>query len=274
MKTKQPMKALVLSGGGAKGAAHLGALIELEQLNLQWDLIVGTSIGAMVAAGYALTLRTQTMRLYAQRMNRTVPVNIKNPKRIPPLLACWFTNTFQSLFPRWLFFKVVERAFGDRTFNDTKIPLLVTACNIDKRCIEVFREGPLITSLLASMAIPGVFPPVRIGANAYCDGGVLENLPIRTALKAGADRILAFHIVSRPVAEKSSFASSSTGLLLRTDAVREKWQDRLTDTAHAKIIEFDTTGYGAMDFRDTSELINIGREAIRRRREEIVGWLS
>jgi len=273
METKQPVKALVLSGGGAKGAVHLGALIELEQMNLRWDLIVGTSIGAMVAAGYALTLRTETMRRYAEGMNQTVPVNIKNPKRIPPLLACWFTNTFQSLFPRPLFFKVVERVFGDRTFEDTKIPLLVTACNIDKRCIEVFREGPLITSLLASMAIPGVFPPVRIGANAYCDGGVLENLPIRTAVTAGAGRILAFHIVAKSGSEKPPFTSGSTGLLLRTDAIREQWQDRLTDRANAKVIAFDTTNYGVMDFRHTSALLEIGKETVRRRRQEILEWL-
>ena len=274
MIVKDTVRALVLSGGGAKGAVHLGALMELEGMNLQWDLIVGTSIGAMVAAGYALTCNTETMRRYAEGMNRTVRVNVNRPKRIPPLLACWFTNTFQSLFPRSFFFKVVERVFGDRTFEDTRIPLLVTACDIEKRRLTVFREGPLITPLLASMAIPGVFPSVRVGTSLFCDGGVLENLPIPTALTAGANRILALHICSKPDEEGGPIASSSTGLLLQTDAFRERWQERLTDMALAKVIDFDTTGYGSMDFRHTPALLEIGRKTIRRWREEIREWLS
>jgi NTE family protein len=266
-------KSLVLSGGGAKGAVHLGALSELEKETSGLGMIVGTSIGAMVAAGFALTLDTQVMMRYALAMNEKVPINLNKPRRVPRLTACWFSNTFRSAFPRFLFFRIVERVFYGRRFEDTKIPLYITAFNLDRKKTEIFSTGELTKPLLASMAIPGLFPPVKIGDDYYCDGGILENLPVRSARLSGADRILAFHLVAKEKTFHYDSNLDSTSLLFRIDGIRDKWMKKTTHTEDAAIIEFETGDYSAMDFRHTPELIEIGKKTVRARIDEIREWL-
>ncbi|MGH2976662.1 MAG: patatin-like phospholipase family protein, partial [Solirubrobacterales bacterium] len=107
-----------------------------------------------------------------------------------------------------------ETASGCTTFEDLRLPLLVVATDLDRGRPAVFRSGPLAPALLATTAIPGLFPPVRIGARDYSDGGVVDNVPIALAVREGYRRILAVGLMAG--AELRDSPSSWSRVVART----------------------------------------------------------
>ncbi len=155
---------LVLSGGGARGFAHLGVLKALEEKNIPIHAISGSSAGALVGALYA---------------------NGLNPDEIMKVLLA--KGVMQSLKFSWsklgLFsFDKVEVLLRQHiphdSFEKLKIPMHVCAMNLAEGEGVFFSKGELIKPVLASCAIPGIFSPVKINGDAYIDGGVINNLPI------------------------------------------------------------------------------------------------
>ncbi|MCO5725175.1 patatin-like phospholipase family protein [Robiginitalea marina] len=155
--------ALVLSGGGYRGIAHIGVLRALEEWGLTPDLIAGTSAGAVIGALYAQGTTTEEML-----------------KLFKGLQLLSFSN-YAFGKPGWVdpenFRETLKKHLPEDDFSSLKIPMRVTATNILTGELKVFTEGPLIATLLASAAFPGVFAPVEIGEGYYVDGGVMNNFP-------------------------------------------------------------------------------------------------
>ena len=170
---------LVLGGGGGKGGAHLGVLAVLEELDVPIDLIVGTSVGAigvMYAAGLHLAELEQFFR----------QTELRRIAAADPLRAGLIGSRKREA--------LTARLLGERTFADLPIPCAVVAVDLVTGREVVIDQGPLVPALLATSAIPGVFPPLVRGDELLVDGGLLNNLPVDVAELMGAQRIIAVQL--------------------------------------------------------------------------------
>jgi NTE family protein len=167
---------LALGGGGGKGSAHIGVLTALEALHVPIDVVAGTSIGGLVGALYAVGYRPYQIEQWFQRatMRRILDRDPTNGGFIG-------TRKIEQL---------LREAFGARTFDDTSLPLALVAVDIVRGTEVIIREGPLVDAVLASTAIPGLFPPVTRDEQLLVDGGVLNNVPVDVAQMLGADRVI------------------------------------------------------------------------------------
>jgi NTE family protein len=165
MSVKQYKTGLVLSGGGARGFAHLGVIQALNEAGIFPDVISGTSAGAIVGA------------LIADGYTPAEIMKIPNSNK-------WF-NYIRLTMPKngLLHISGVIRILRDnlraKTFEELKVPLFVTATNLNHGRIEYFSSGELLQPIIASASIPVLFKPVIMNGHCYVDGGVLDNLPIR-----------------------------------------------------------------------------------------------
>jgi NTE family protein len=168
---------LALGGGGGKGSAHIGVLTALEALQVPIDMIAGTSIGGLVAALYAVGYRPYQIEQWFQRatMRRILDRDPTNGGFIG-------TRKIELL---------LREALGARTFADASLPLALVAVDIVRGKQVTLREGSLVDAVLASTAIPGLFPPVTRGEQLLVDGGVLNNVPVDVAQMLGAGRVIA-----------------------------------------------------------------------------------
>lgn len=194
--------AFVLSSGGARGALQVGALKALLEHGIAPDVVVGTSIGSWNGAVLALdpTLQGVEKLVSVWRTLTTSRILLGWEPHLPtaaPAFAGAFvvaairrvTLGYPSLYSDAGLRQIFHEHLPGKRFEDTKIPFRVTASNLTSGGITVFGRGPLELALLASAAIPGIFPPVRIAGQILVDGGALQSSSIETAIKLGARRI-------------------------------------------------------------------------------------
>jgi NTE family protein len=171
---------LVLGGGGGKGAAHLGVLAAMEALEVPIDLIVGTSAGGFAAVAYAAGYRPhQITALFKTFGLRRVAV--ADPTR----------TGFIGARKRE---QILLELFGDRTFADLGVPVAVVTTDLASGQVVTIGEGPLVPAIMATTALPGIFPPVICGDQVLADGGVLNNVPVDVAERLGATRVIAVQL--------------------------------------------------------------------------------
>jgi predicted acylesterase/phospholipase RssA len=171
---------LVLGGGGARGFAHLGVCSVLEEEGVDIDLVAGTSIGAVMGASLAIgwpsaRARATLVDAFRDLFDYTVPsVSLLRGERITRKM----------------------RAFvGDLDIADLWVPFFCMSTNLTTADAHVHDRGDLVTALRASIAIPGVLPPVPIGGELHVDGGVLDNVPVEEMRRRNpTGRILAIDV--------------------------------------------------------------------------------
>jgi NTE family protein len=189
----------VLGGGGARGAAQVGVLQALFEANLEAPVaIVGTSVGALNGASIAAyPSLAGTMMLREVWMSRpALSVFQAHPLG---LLVSGIRRYQLSAFPQENVRRLIDRAqalTGVTTFEQLRVPLAVVATDLNAGKPAVFRSGALTPALLASTAIPGVFPMVNVNGRQHLDGGVIENTPLNTAVDDGAREILAISLMA------------------------------------------------------------------------------
>ncbi len=252
------MKTLVLSGGGARGAAHIGVIRALEERGFRPDAIVGVSIGALVGAGYAALGEWKPLwegaREFYKKANKFFPFKSVPGLRssVAILAGCLYMNFFKAFLPSRIYFSIVERAFKDIRFETLKIPLHVVVFNITEGKTGVFNSGSLARALKASMSIPGIFTPVRCGKGMYVDGGVVNNLPCNIAREIGAEYVLAVDVSERgayPNVCSSSDLLKTMGLIQSKILIEE--QGRKADL----LITPPVSGVHTLDFSRSLKLI-------------------
>jgi len=183
---RRPHVAFVLSGGGVLGAAQVGQLRALIEAGVVPDLLVGTSVGALNAAAVAAD---------------------PTPAGVDLLADVWLSLRGEDLFPgtrvqRALHFvrkgdhlysnegiRALVRKLPIRTFEETQRPISIVAANLRTGAEHVFETGAIAPPLVATTALPGIFPPVLIEGELYVDGGIVNNVPISVAVELGARRI-------------------------------------------------------------------------------------
>jgi predicted acylesterase/phospholipase RssA/CRP-like cAMP-binding protein len=154
---------LVLGGGGARGFAHLGVLRALAEAGVPIDWVGGTSVGAIIAA------------LVAQRLSQGEALaqckehfsSLKDPTL--PVVALLAGRRIRAK---------LEHVFGTTAIEDLPLPYLCVSTNLSRAAQSVHERGPLVRAIRASIALPGVLPPVSLGEDLHVDGGLVNNLPI------------------------------------------------------------------------------------------------
>jgi NTE family protein len=198
--------AFMLCGGGAHGALQVGALRALLEGGISPDMVVGTSVGAWNATAIArmptldgihcLTTLWQNAHTAQVLLGRRHPISARfglNAMLLWNALRRGF-GKHPSLLSNSGLQKLLTNHLGDMTFDELALPLLVTATNLTTGERAIFRSGKLIPALLASSAIPGVFPPVWLGDGLYVDGISLDSACFDEVIARGAERIVVLAI--------------------------------------------------------------------------------
>lgn len=261
--------ALVLSGGGAKGLAHIGVLAVLDSLGIKPDLVVGTSMGAIVGALYASGYSARQIDSLARHLPMAEvvrPFRVVTPHawdhRIPLLFLVRGRNgfTFQTglvdetqpnarLNAAMLRGNLLARG----RFDQLPVPFLAVATDLRDRSTVVLAEGDLARAVRASSAIPLVFPPVVVGDAVLVDGGLSANIPVAQARAAGAERVIVSDVTEHPsdtldVESPLALADQVLGFLFRQPSAQLGAGD--------VFIRPDVQSLRSLDFgRETIELV-------------------
>ena len=180
MTTKKPEYGIVLSGGGARGLAHVGVLAALEKHGISPEVVSGSSMGAVVGALYASGVSTEEM------------LEIARNRKINSLFE-WSFHFHGGMLSLKILLQVLEEHIPVDSFESLKKKLYITASNISKGQTEVFSKGPLFRAVLASASIPIVFEPQVIDGQIYVDGGLFNDLPV-DPLVGRCSKIIASHV--------------------------------------------------------------------------------
>jgi NTE family protein len=182
----KPKVGLALSGGGARGLAHIGVLRVLEQEGIPVDFLAGTSMGGVIAAGYAAGLSAEFMAAEAQRMGQLRSLIALMDRSLPRL----------GLFEGQKVQEYLTGHLGNITFDELKIPLALVAVDLVMGEEVVLRSGRVADAVRATISLPGVFAPFRLDGHLLVDGGVLNNLPANVVRERGADIVIAVDVSS------------------------------------------------------------------------------
>lgn len=246
-----------LSGGGSRGACQVGALRALTEAGIWPHILAGTSIGAVNAAWFALYPHNLDRLEDLWRPLRKSDVFPGNHLRVLSNMTRYgYLYEARSLEAR------MRRHAGHAHFEDCMIPCAVTAVRLSDGKSVVFDSGEIVPAVMASLSIPGVFPPYRIGDELYVDGGVLEYLPVPAVLERGATTIYAIDCghFSPQASIKGSIVDRcsriGTSHVVDGLTLRYRMHGRTVHVLRPELPEIDD----ARDFRQTSALIVAGYE--------------
>jgi NTE family protein len=258
---KRKTVGLVLGSGGDRGFAHVGIINVLVKNNIPIDYITGTSIGAIVGAYYALHLEIDTL---VERVEQFA--NSKHPLRFLD-----FNIPGISLIKGKEINKFLTEMFGDSTFSDTKIPLIIGTSDIDQGEAVYFKDGRIIDAIIPSMAIPGVFPIVDYDGRHLVDGGLLCATPAEPMLDFSPDAIIISDMYGHKFGKMENYKLSN--VLARVYKIAISNLSRVNEQFYGEnfiVLKPQTVeNMDTFTFRETEENIIIGEKEALSRIEEI-----
>jgi NTE family protein len=280
----RPKIALVLSGGGARGAAHVGVIKVLEELQIPIDIITGTSMGALIGASYASGTSISELE---ERIGRADWDNLftdvspredrsflrkeedqarllglefgvkKDGLRLPP-------GAISGQKLDGLFSKITRYAPGNVDFDKLPIRFRAVATDAETGKMVVFKQGRLADVMRASMSVPGAVAPFEINGRIYLDGGLTRNLPIDVAREMGADIIIAVNISGGLLKRDQLNSIVGVSLQMINILTEQNMQASLASLKSGDILitpPLDTIG--STDFSLAADAITIGAAAAR-----------
>ena len=277
--------ALVLSGGGVKGYAHLGVLRVLERENIKIDYITGTSIGAFVGTLYSIGYSVDEIEKLLDDLNistflETVTDNTnlslekkESLKKYSAYLS--FDNELNFSFPKGLKgtgeeYLILKKMLGKYeymdNFDDFPIPLRIVATNLNTGETKAFSKGDVAKALIASMAIPSIFEPMKIDGEIYVDGLVTRNLPVEEAYDMGADIVIASDI-GAPVVEKDDYNILS--VMSQANTIQASNITKVSREKASILISPDVKDISAIASSKKEELMKLGKIAAEKEIDKI-----
>jgi NTE family protein len=273
----RPRVGLVLSGGGAKGLAHIGVLKILEKYNIPIDYITGTSMGSIIGALYSIGYSADNIEKIALSMNWEEIFDGNTPRRLITIEEKDLEGKFlleipvrkgKPIIPTGLISaqklemelaNITWSVHGISDFSRFQIPFACIATDIETGEAVVMNSGYLPDVLRASMAIPSVFTAVEINHKLLVDGGLVRNFPVSDAKKMGADIIIGVDVTSS-LYKKEDMTSMLKIMEQAASFTNEKnciEETKLVDI----LIKPDITGYDASSFSASEILIKNGEKA-------------
>ncbi len=281
----RPRVALVLSGGGALGLAHIGVLRVLEELHIPVDCVAGTSMGALVGGIYAAGYSPEELESLVASMDwRSLIQDTPDRRRLPyrrkvddmTYLMRWEHGVSKRgiTIPSGLVAGhrlgallrlLALRAAEVDHFDRLPLPFRAVATDAATGDTVVMDRGDLAGALRASMAVPGLFSPVERDGRLLVDGGLVANLPVDAARAMGAEVVIAVD-VGRPLASRTRPASMLGVLTQSMDFLSRREVERALATVDVAVRP-EVAEYKLLDFHASAELIKRGAEAARRQTE-------
>lgn len=281
--------AVVLSGGGAKGMAHIGALKVLERAGIPIDIITGTSMGSLVGGLYAIGYDANTLDSLVRAQDWTYVISdrenmshqsLSDRKKQGTYMFSTGLSVGRNNEPAGGFIKgknievLLQKlctGYSDSIdFNSLPIPFACVATNLVDYTEYDFHSGRLPQALRASMAIPAVFAPVRLGDRVLVDGGLRNNYPADVAREMGADVIIGVTVTEPPKTAEELTGTMSMVLQLVDVNCKNKLDDNIAITdVH---IQVDPKSYSAASFTKAAvdTLLRWGEEEAMRHWDEII----
>ncbi len=278
---KRPKVGLVLSGGGARGAAHIGVLKVLEELRVPVDVIAGTSMGSIVGAAYATGLSVSEMEAAVAKITTASLFTDKPPRadqsmrqktddQLPYLIPELGIGKDGVVLPKGIVTgvalegelrKLVQIA-NARSFDELPIPFRAIATDIGTGEMVVLKEGSVVQAIRASMSVPGAVAPVTIGKRQLVDGGLVNNLPIDIARSMGADIIIAVNL-GTPLLRPDEITSVLSVTLQMINILTEQNVGRSLKELRAGdvLIVPELGNFSSADFDNLMTAVPIGEEA-------------
>jgi NTE family protein len=274
---------LVLSGGGARGAAHVGIIRYLEEKNIPIDAICGTSMGALVGGMYASGLTTDEIQsiLSDTQWSKYISYDEKRDQKSfrEKSLEKGFPSTIKvgvnendevvvglGLFKRHEMITFLEEKLRytpiNTDFDRLRIPFRAIATNLSDGKAEVLKSGSLAESMYASFAIPGAFEPIVINGKTLVDGGIADNLPVEVMRQMGVDVIIAVDI-STPFKKDPAFDTYFDVMSQLTDILaRKNVENTIASLGENEIlITPDLDDFSSMDTEKSDEIVDRGYQA-------------
>lgn len=275
---ERPTVALVLSGGGAKGAAHIGVLRVLEKYQIPIDYIVGTSAGSIVGAMYSVGYTPDeieevitSLEFYELFTNQTKR-NLEDitqklqPKKYPINLN--LDKDFNLSLPmgvlngEYVYLelkRIFSRAEGIHDFKKLPIPYMAITTDLQSGEAVPIQEGDLALATFKSMAIPTVLDPIHDNDHFYVDGGVSENFPVSRGIATGADIVIGVDITAetRTITSESNIIEILDTLSFTKSFKNTEIQKKYPDI----LITPDVKNINMLDFSDFTPIIEAGESA-------------
>nr|WP_129729347.1 patatin-like phospholipase family protein [Parabacteroides goldsteinii] len=244
---------LALSGGGAKGFAHIGVFKLLEECGLMPDVIVGTSVGALMGALFADGYSADEIKELFSGREFSEFAQLQLPK--------------SGLFDSKRFRHFLRRHLRAKTFEELKTPLIVMATDLDNGESHEFRSGPIVEAVTASCSIPIIFSPVVINGVHYVDGGLFHNFPV-SIIRDSCERVIGVN-VSPLISQKYKqtifhIAERSYHYMFRANTIEDR---EMCDV----LIEAEEFGmYKTFDLENVDQISQIGYSAAVRAFELVI----
>ncbi|MGL4567272.1 MAG: patatin-like phospholipase family protein, partial [Fusobacteriaceae bacterium] len=275
---ERPKIGLVLSGGGAKGAAHIGVLRTLEKYQIPIDYIVGTSAGSIIAAMYSIgytpdeiekTINSLNFgKLFTNTTARDLKGIVEKATTNKYPLTLSIDKNFNLSLPMGVFDgeqiylqlkDIFEKAEGVADFSKLPIPFRAMATDLENGQSVAIESGDLALATLKSMAIPTFIDPIKDGGTYYVDGGVADNFPVLQAVEMGADIVIGVDISSdsAPISDSSNIVSILDKLSTYNGNINTQRQKNFPDI----LITPDVKDHSTLDFRNLHDLIEEGAVA-------------
>ncbi|NHZ34896.1 patatin-like phospholipase family protein [Massilia rubra] len=282
--TARPRVALVLSGGGARGFAHIGVLRVLRDMRVPVDIVVGTSMGSVIGGAYAagssvadleqMARHTDWDRVVADRPARE---DLEFRRReedvlLPSRIEFGLHRDGISLPPAAAGNAALELALArllpagtrDRPVNQLSLPFRSVASDLVTGDLVDLVDTPLFLTMRASLAVPGVFAPVRVNQRLVVDGGLVRNLPIDLARKMGADIIIAVNVGTPLAPEKNLGSALGVAQQMINILTEQNVQRSIRELGPGDVlISPELSGTSFLDFRNIDSAIKGGEAATR-----------
>ena len=286
----RPKIGLVLSGGGARGTAHIGVLKVLEEERIPIDFIVGTSMGAIVGGLYASGMTPQEIEdefAGIEWQNLFTMGPLRKDKQVRQKEHDYrFAQDFEFGFKKekivvpsglvggqqlsFLLNSLTMPVSGLDRFDRFPIPFRAVATDIETGDMVVIASGRLPDAMRASMSVPGVFTPVKIGGRLLVDGGIVRNLPVDVAREMGADIVIAVNVGS-PLTGRKDFKSMMAITMQVIDIMQKQNVNQQIASLHPDdiLIQPNLEGVSSLDFSKAGSMIEAGEAAVRQTVERL-----
>ena len=278
-KNRRPRIGLVLSGGGAKGIAHIGVLKVLDKIGLQVDYIAGTSMGSIIGGLYSIGYRAELLERLVNHFDWDDLLEDKISRRSTSVDEKEDHTKYIGAFPirklsielpkgykrgqklSSLLSQLTLHVQHIKNFNKLPTPFRCIGTDIVTGKAIVIKEGILSDAMRASMSIPSIFTPIDVNGHLMVDGGVIRNLPVTDARDMGADIIIAVD-VGAPLYKRDELKSlfeimdQSVSFLGAASTKKQRLKSDILIIPNIK-------GFSGSDFNKGKKLIAIGEEAAR-----------
>lgn len=283
----RPSVALVLAGGGAKGFAELPIMEYIDQLDIPIDMIVGTSVGAIVggfySAGYsALEIVNEFSHVdwtpyftdtAVSPYEEVYGIHGKNSN----LLSVNFDNHLSMNLGKavsngqlayQLFRKMLIKYPSNKSFDDLPIPFRAVATDMLNGDAIVLQDGDLAEAIRASMSLPGVFEPLNIDGYYFTDGGIRYNLPINVAKAMGYDIVIAIDVSATVLDDPNAYSNPAVSLMNALTIAEQANTYPLLNQADLIIVP-NYKGFGTLDFSKSKEIYEAGKSNLEDYKEAL-----